>query len=138
MDDKRQKNQKYLASNMQGGGEASSRVMRGSESFEVVGETESLAMTEYIMEEVLSTENLKEALSKVMKNGGAAGIDGMTVDKLPAYLKDNWKRIRRELMEGTYAPQAVRRKEIPKVGEVRQLGIPTVVSFCTSCSFLLG
>jgi len=127
MDDKRQKSQKDLASKVQGGGEASTRAMRGSESFEVMGETESLAATEYMMEEVLSKENLKEALSKVMENGGAAGIDGMTVDKLPAYLKDNWKRIRKELKEGTYAPRAVRRKEIPKVGGVRQLGIPCAI-----------
>lgn len=127
MDDKRQKSQKFMASKAQVGGEASARAMRGSESFEVMGETESLAATEYMMEEVLSKENLKEALSKVMENDGAAGTDGMTVDKLPAYLKENWRRIRKELMEGTYAPRAVRRKEIPKVGGVRQLSIPCAI-----------
>jgi len=101
--------------------------MRGLEALAVVGETESLAVSEQMMEEVLDKENLKEALKKVMENKGAAGIDGMTVDKLPAYLKDNWKRIRQELLEGKYAPRAVRRVEIPKVGGVRQLGIPCAI-----------
>lgn len=139
MDDKRQKNQEELASKAKVGSEASDGVMRGSETFEVIGATESLAATEHILEEVLDKENLKEALNKVLENKGAAGIDGMSVDKLPAYLKEHWKRIRNELLEGTYAPRAVRRVEIPKAtGGMRQLGIPTVVSFCTSCSFLSG
>jgi RNA-directed DNA polymerase len=89
----------------------------------VIGEIESLAATEHMLEEVLDKENLKEALNKVMGNGGAAGIDGMSVEKLPAYLKDNWKRIRKELLEGKYAPRAVRRVEIAKVtGGMRQNG----------------
>src|SRR3989338_3546653 len=127
MDDKQQKSQKGLVSKAQVGSEASARAMQGSESFETVGEAESLAATEHIMEAVLDKENLKEALNKVMKNGGAAGVDGMTVDKLPAYLKENWRRIRQDLLAGKYAPRAVRRVEIPKVGGVRQLGIPCAI-----------
>ena len=81
-----------------------------------------------MMEEVLDKENLEEALEKVKENKGAAGVDGMTVDKLPVYLKENWRRIRKELMEGKYVPQAVRQVEIPKAtGGVRQLGIPSAV-----------
>jgi RNA-directed DNA polymerase len=128
MSDKRQKNRKEPASKARVGSEASDGAMRGFESFEAVDETESLAATEHMLEEVLDKENLKEALNKVMENEGAAGIDGMTVDKLPAYLKENWKRIRKELMEGKYAPRAVRRKEIPKAtGGMRQLGIPCAI-----------
>lgn len=128
MDDKRQKNQKELASKANVGSEASESAMRGSESTETTGETESLASIELLLEEVLDKENLKEALNKVLENKGAAGIDGMTVDKLPAYLKENWKRIRNELREGKYAPRAVRRVEIPKaIGGVRQLGIPCAI-----------
>jgi RNA-directed DNA polymerase len=101
MDDKRQKSQKELASKAKVGSETSDGAMRGFESFEAVGATESLAVTEHMLEEVLDKENLKEALSKVLENKGAAGIDGMTVDKLPAYLKDTgkeseksyWKRV---------------------------------------------
>jgi RNA-directed DNA polymerase len=128
MDDKRQKSQKELASKARVGSEASDGAMREFESFEAVGATESLAATEHMLEEVLDKENLKEALSKVLENKGAAGIDGMTVDKLPEYLKETWKRIRKELLEGSYAPQAVRRVEIPKAaGGMRQLGIPCAI-----------
>ena len=128
MDDKRQKNQKELASKARVGSEASDGAMRGFESFEAEGETESLAATEHMLEEVLDKENLKEALSKVLENKGAAGVDGMTVDKLPDYLKENWKRIRKELLEESYAPRAVRRVEIPKAtGGMRQLGIPCAI-----------
>jgi RNA-directed DNA polymerase len=128
MDDKRQKTQEDLASKVNVGSEASQSTTRGFESTGTIGATESLAATECILEEVLDKENLKEALSKVLENRGAAGIDGMTVDKLPAYLKENWKRIRKELLEGKYAPRAVRRVEIPKAtGGVRQLGIPCAI-----------
>lgn len=128
MDDKRQKNQKELASKANAGSEASESAMRGFESTKAIGETESLAAAEHMLEEVLDKENLKEALSKVLENKGAAGIDGMTVDKLPEYLKGNWKRIRNELLEGKYAPRAVKRVEIPKAtGGVRQLGIPCAI-----------
>jgi RNA-directed DNA polymerase len=128
MSDKRQKSQKELASKARVGSEASDGAMRGIESLEAIGEIESLAATEHMLEEVLDKENLKEALNKVMGNGGAAGIDGMSVEKLPAYLKDNWKRIRKELLEGKYAPRAVRRVEIAKVtGGMRQLGIPCAI-----------
>lgn len=128
MSDKRQKNRKVPASSARVGSEAPDSAMRGFESPEANSETESLAATERMLEEVLDKENLKEALSKVLENKGAAGVDGMTVDKLPAYLKENWKRIRKELLEGKYAPRAVKRVEIPKAtGGMRQLGIPCAI-----------
>jgi RNA-directed DNA polymerase len=84
--------------------------------------------TEQLLEEVLDKENLERAAKQVMRNKGAAGIDGMTVDKLPDYLRANWRTIRQKLLESKYEPQAVRRVEIPKPGGgVRQLGIPSVV-----------
>ncbi|ABQ36642.1 putative recombinase [Bradyrhizobium sp. BTAi1] len=80
------------------------------------------------MERIVARENLKKALDRVKRNKGAAGVDGMTVDDLPTYLKANWLTIRAQLLDGTYKPQAVRRVEIPKAsGGVRLLGIPTVV-----------
>ena len=52
----------------------------------------------------------------------------MTVEELPAYLKVEWPRLKQDLLEGEYRPQAVKRVNIPKPdGGVRQLGIPTVV-----------
>src|SRR5687768_671196 len=80
------------------------------------------------MEAVVERENLKRALAQVKRNKGAAGIDGMTVDDLPAYLKEHWPAIRVQLLDGTYRPQPVRRVEIPKAsGGTRPLGIPTVL-----------
>jgi len=88
---------------------------------------ESLASTDKLMEEVCERENLKEALRRVKANGGAAGVDGMSVDGLPDYLRENWQRMKGWLLAGTYKPQPVRRVEIPKPsGGTRKLGIPTV------------
>src|SRR5262245_19643671 len=80
------------------------------------------------MEAVVERENLKKALAQVKRNKGTAGIDGMSVEDLPAYLKEHWPTIRAQLLEGTYKPQPVRRVEIPKAtGGTRPLGIPTVL-----------
>ncbi|MGH7462554.1 MAG: group II intron reverse transcriptase/maturase, partial [Longimicrobiales bacterium] len=62
------------------------------------------------------------------RNKGAPGIDGMSVDELPAYLKDHWEQIKTDILAGRYRPQPVRRVEIPKPdGRKRMLGIPTVL-----------
>jgi RNA-directed DNA polymerase len=80
------------------------------------------------MEAVVERENLKNALARVKRNKGAAGIDGMSVDDLPTYLTEHWAAIRPQLLEGIYKPQPVRRVEIPKAsGGMRPLGIPTVL-----------
>ena len=80
-----------------------------------------------LMEEVLSRSNLELALKRVRQNKGSAGIDGMTVDELPDYLKRNWEGIKLQLLQGKYKPSPVKRVDIPKPdGGVRQLGIPTV------------
>ena len=81
-----------------------------------------------LMEQVVARENMVAALAQVTSNKGVAGIDGMKVRELKPYLRDNWARIREELLGGVYKPQPVRRVEIPKPdGGVRLLGIPTVV-----------
>jgi RNA-directed DNA polymerase len=81
-----------------------------------------------LMERVVGRDNLRAALKRVRKNKGSPGIDGRTVDELPAYLHEEWERIRAELLDGSYRPSAVKRQEIPKSGGgVRQLGIPTVL-----------
>jgi RNA-directed DNA polymerase len=81
-----------------------------------------------LMERVCERANLQAALKRVRKNKGSAGIDGMTVDELPEYLRTHWPELRERLLAGTYHPSPVRRHAIPKNdGGVRELGIPTVV-----------
>jgi len=82
-----------------------------------------------LLEEVLRRENLLTALRRVQSNKGAPGVDGVTVEELPAYLKEHWLRIREALLSGTYIPSSVRRVEIPKPDGkgVRPLGIPIVL-----------
>jgi group II intron reverse transcriptase/maturase len=80
------------------------------------------------MELVCERQNLGAALKRVRKNKGSPGIDGMTVDELPDYLKAKWPALRAQLLTGTYRPAAVQQQFIPKSnGGVRQLGIPTVL-----------
>lgn len=81
-----------------------------------------------LLEDVLSPENMAKAMKRVRANKGAAGIDGMTVDKLQTYMQEHGKSLNQKILSGKYVPQPVRRVEIPKPnGGVRQLGIPTVV-----------
>lgn len=81
-----------------------------------------------IIERMVEPANMREALRRVRRNGGAAGADGMTVDELANHLKQHWPTIKEKLLLGTYVPQQIRRVEIPKPGGkgVRLLGIPTV------------
>ena len=81
-----------------------------------------------LLEEVLAPENLRAAYRRVRANKGAPGVDGMTVDELATYLRDNWPAIREQLLAGEYEPAPVRRHELPKPGGgIRVLGIPTVL-----------
>jgi RNA-directed DNA polymerase len=83
---------------------------------------------ESLLERVLERENVLAAYRRVRANGGAAGIDGMTVEELMPYCQRHWARIRQELLSGTYRPQPVRKVDIPKPdGGTRTLGIPTVM-----------
>jgi len=128
MSDKRQKNQLRLAFSEESRGEARQAPGEGSETFTAKRMNESPANREQLMEEVCERENCLQAYKRVKSNKGSPGIDGMTVEQLPGYLKEHWPAIREQLLSGTYKPQPVRRVEIPKPdGGVRQLGIPTVL-----------
>lgn len=82
-----------------------------------------------LIEQVVRRENLVAAHARVVRNGGAPGVDGMPVDGLMPYCRQHWARIREQLLSGTYVPHPVRRVEIPKPDGkgVRMLGIPTVL-----------
>ena len=81
-----------------------------------------------LLEEILSRDNMKLAYKKGKANKGASGIDGITIEEVDKYLKENWVTIRDKIRKRRYKPKPVRRVEIPKPnGGVRNLGVPTVV-----------
>jgi RNA-directed DNA polymerase len=81
-----------------------------------------------LWERILSPANLNEAWRRVRQNGGAAGIDFMSVAAFPTFHRANWKKVCAKLQEGIYFPSPVRRTWIPKKsGDKRPLGIPTVL-----------
>ena len=124
----RQKNQVELNLSTDAKGEAPSSAAQETEARAARACLEGPAVVGPSMETVVERENLKRALARVKRNRGAAGVDGMSVDDLPAYLKEHWPTIRAELLLGTYQPKPVRRVEIPKAsGGMRALGIPTVL-----------
>jgi RNA-directed DNA polymerase len=97
-------------------------------SAETDGQDNERASTFSLLERILSRENLNAAYKQVKRNKGSHGIDGMKVDELLPYLKENGDKLIEGLKAGTYRPKPVRRVEIPKSdGGVRLLGIPTVV-----------
>lgn len=92
-----------------------------------IGSTGDEAST--LMERVVRRENLLAAYRRVVRNGGAPGMDGMTVEALWGHCQKHWAHIRQELLDGRYIPQPIRKVEIPKPDGrgVRTLGIPTVL-----------
>ena len=84
---------------------------------------------ERLLEQILDRSNLNNAFKKVKSNKGAGGVDGMEVDDLLQYFRDNKGELIQTILDGKYRPNPVRRVEIPKEGKgkVRKLGIPTVV-----------
>src|SRR5215831_11670694 len=114
MGGKRQKNQEQLAFEFTERSEASFEGTQGAETPRAERGTESPAGYQRVMEEVCERENRSEALQRVRSNQGSPGIDGMTVDELPEYLKEHWPATREQLLGGTYQPKPVKRVEIPK------------------------
>jgi RNA-directed DNA polymerase len=81
-----------------------------------------------LLEQILNRANLLRAWHRVRANGGAAGVDGITIEDFPVWLADHWSEVKASLLDGTYRPAPVRRHEIPKrSGGKRPLGIPTVL-----------
>ena len=86
------------------------------------------ALTRHLMETVCGAANLNRAYKRVKANGGAPGVDGMTVDTLRGWIAVHREALIASLLDGSYEPQPVRGVSIPKPGGgERQLGIPTVV-----------
>lgn len=103
-------------------------LIQRAEPSPALNEGKSNAAGEGLWEQVWERKKLLTALKRVEANGGAPGIDGMTVKELRPYLKEHWLEIRTSLDAGNYEPSPVRRVEIPKPdGGMRWLGIPTVL-----------
>jgi RNA-directed DNA polymerase len=81
-----------------------------------------------LMDKVYSVANLRKAFERMRANGGAAGVDHITVEEFERHLEANLEKLSQGLKDGSYCPQAIRRVWIPKPGskEKRPLGIPTV------------
>lgn len=81
-----------------------------------------------LIEVITSKENLNKAYKKVVANKGASGVDGITVEELGDYIRENKGTIIESLRNRTYMPKPVRRVYIPKEnGKKRPLGIPTAL-----------
>jgi RNA-directed DNA polymerase len=90
-----------------------------------------------LMERVISRQNLQAALKRVRKNKGSPGIDRMREEELSDHLRENWPRLREQLLCGRYQPAMVKQHLIPKSGGgMRKLGIPTVLDRFIQQAFL--
>lgn len=117
---------RQLALDFSQAGEAHTGGAQGTQSWAARSEGRTLAQS--LMEAVVEPRNMRRALRRVKSNKGSCGVDGMSVNELPAYLGEHWPETRASLLDGSYQPEPVRRVEIPKPdGGVRQLGIPTVL-----------
>lgn len=81
-----------------------------------------------LMDKVYKPDNLHSAAREVAANRGAPGVDNITTEDFIAGLQRNIDKLERQLRDGTYRPQSIKRVHIPKPGthETRPLGIPTV------------
>jgi len=81
-----------------------------------------------MIEKVIAARNLTNACNKVVQNKGSAGIDGMSIKELKAFIDAHRSEVVSQLISKRYIPQAIKGVEIPKPnGKTRLLGVPTVV-----------
>src|SRR3954468_16315149 len=94
-------------------GEAPRSGAQEVEAVMAMAEPESPASNNHLMEAICASDNIEAAVAAVVRNKGAPGIDGITVKQLPEVLKARWPEIKRQLLQGRYQPQPVRRVTIP-------------------------
>jgi len=77
--------------------------------------------------QLLEPRLLRRAWELVRTGGPAPGIDGHTLDQFAAQADQHLQQIHRQLRDGAFRFQPVRRLRIPKLrGGTRRLGIPTI------------
>jgi group II intron reverse transcriptase/maturase len=125
-----------FADSPSGGGAAEPLDVSGRRSFllhkartkKTSGPSASVADTSRLLEDVASEANLAKALLNVVRNKGAPGVDGQTVEEAEAKAPSIIARLRRDLLAECYRPGDVRRVWLEKPGGgQRGLGIPSVV-----------
>ncbi len=80
------------------------------------------------VEYLVAYENIASAWKKVRANKGSAGVDHISIERFPKWVRPKWHSIKKQLLEGTYTPIPALRVEIPKEsGGVRKLGIPCIL-----------
>jgi RNA-directed DNA polymerase len=138
MSGKRPKIQLTLAFTQESRSESPMACASGTVPLAVDSSAESPTKSDRLMERICEPANLSQAMAKVIANGGAPGVDGMSVKQLEGYFELQVARITQELLAGTYRPQPVKRVDIPKPdGGVRKLGIPTAVDRVIQQAILL-
>ena len=81
-----------------------------------------------LCEMMLSPQNLGVAVQNVKRNKGSAGVDGMEVEEIDAFMCQHWAYVEELILARKYRPRPVKRVEIPKDnGGVRLLGVPCVI-----------
>ena len=109
-------------------GEAGSGSEANEEQQAFTAVEQQRALTQNLMERVVTPSNLNAAYKRVKANKGSAGIDGMTVDELGQWLARHKGQLLEQLVAGAYEPQLIKGVQIAKPsGGTRQLGIPTVI-----------
>ncbi len=123
--------QKREVKNLEADGDETEQHSEGSTNCVIhptSGEEHSIHNQSWLMEWLVSRENMTKAYKRVVGNKGAPGVDDITVEELKDHLIGCWEITKQQLLEGNYQPKPVRRVEIPKPnGGVRKLGIPTVM-----------
>jgi len=80
-----------------------------------------------LIDKAIRLSTLEIAWRKVAANHGAAGVDGVSIERFAARSEDYLRELGESLSERSYRPSPVKRVEIPKGdGKTRPLGIPTV------------
>ncbi|OQZ04970.1 MAG: hypothetical protein B6D34_00010 [Candidatus Brocadia sp. UTAMX1] len=81
-----------------------------------------------LVDKVYSSENLRASWEKVMRNGGAAGVDRQSIEAYEKEVEKNLVELEKILRAGSYSAKPIKRVWIPKIGskEKRPLGIPVV------------
>lgn len=74
------------------------------------GKERSTQSMSELLEKILDNRNMNEAYKKVCDNKGAGGVDGMELEELDGYIRENWNSIREQIRERSYHPQPVRRR----------------------------